>query len=321
MTVTVLVNPTSLIGKELREVLEGRRELWTELRLVSGDEEEIGTLTEVAGMAAVVSRADASNLAAADLLFFCGDREASMPLLTEVPAGAIAIVLAADATPADGQPVVAGVNLDTVEGTAPDRALLSPHPGAVLLAHLLYPLRTFGLEEAVATLIQPVSMYNEAALDELYGQARRVIAIAGREEPVILPGQLAFNVFPSHLPGGHLATEVAAVLGDGGLEPAIGIFQGAIFHSFAAALFVRLRERPEPEEVRQVLGEHRYNRLAEEGDLLGPVDAAASGEVIVGAVRREGTGAGYWIWSVMDNLTRGGALNAVQIAERALGRG
>ncbi len=319
MTTVLLVNPTTLVGKEVREELERHPELWSDLRLISRDDEEIGTLTEIAGAAAMVGRGEDADLAAAGLVFFCGSREATLELLPEVGASAVTVILASDATVDDGLPLVAGVNLDVLDGDPAGRPLLSPHPATILLAHLLHPLRPFGIESAVATLIQPASVYGEAGLDELYGQARRVIAIAGQQPAEVLPGQLAFNLFPSHLPGAHLAAEVAAVLGEGGVEPAVEIIQGAVFHSYAAALHVRLRERPEPDEVRQALADHPQNRLAEEPELLGPVDAAASAEVIVGPVRGA-AGGGIWIWGVMDNLTRGGALNALEIAERALGR-
>ena len=325
MTTVALVNPTTLLGKELRETLERRRDLWTDIRLLSGDQEEIGTLTEVGGAAAIVSQADVDDLAAARLVFFCGSRESSLPLLAELPAAATAIILAPDATVDDGLPLVAGVNLDeALAGAEPGRPLLSPHPGALLLAHLLHPLRPFGVEEAVATLIQPVSMYPEAALDELYSQARRIIALTGQEPARLLPGQLAFNLLPSHLPGAHLTAEVAAILDEPGLTPAVEVVQGAVFHSFTAVLYVRCGEKVEPEDLRQALADHPHNRLADDPELLGPIAAAASEEVIVGAVRREaprgGRPGGFWIWSVMDNLTRGGALNALAIADRVLGR-
>lgn len=325
MTTFALVSPTTLVGKELRDVLQRRRELWTDVRLVSGDDDEVGTLTELGGAVAIVARAEDTELAGARLVFFCGGREVTLPLLATLPAGATAILLGADFGPDDGLPLVAGVNLDTVGGTAPDRPLLSPHPGAVLLAHLLHPLRRFGVEEAVATLIQPVSMYGEPALDELYAQTRRVIALAGQEPAEVLPAQLAFNALPSHLAGAHVGAEVAAVLGEPALTPAVEIVQGSIFHSFTAALYLRCGEAAEPEALREALGDHPFNRLAEDAELLGPVDAAASDDVIVGAVRREpprdGRTAGFWIWAVMDNLTRGGALNALAIAEHVLGRG
>ena len=57
-----------------------------------------------------------------------------------------------------------------------------------------------------------------------------------------------------------------------------------------------------------------------DGPEPGPVDAAAREEVVVGSVRPDaGAPGGYWIWAVMDNLTRGGALNAVEVAEPSAG--
>jgi aspartate-semialdehyde dehydrogenase len=325
VTVVAVVNPTTLLGKEVREVLERRPKLWDEMRLLSRDEEEIGTLTEIRGAAAMVAAAAPGDLDGADLVFLCGDRRASLPFLAELPAGAVAVLLAADAAPEDGPPVVAGVNLDEALPGAAAGVFVSPHPGAVLLSLLLRPLAAHGLAEAVATLLQPTSMYGEAGLDELYAQARRVIAIAAQEPAQVLPGQLAFNAFPSQLPGEHLAATVAALVG-GSAPVAVEVCQGAIFHSFAASLFVRLRDDPDPLELRRALGRQPHLKLARAGKPLGPVEAAASPEVLVGPVRREGAAAagaggapGYWIWGVMDNLTRGGALNAVAIAERALG--
>jgi aspartate-semialdehyde dehydrogenase len=323
VSVFALVDPTRLVGKELREVLDTRRELWSELRLLASDDDEVGTLTEVRGAAAVVGRAEPSALADVDLAFFCGPRDASLALAEALPEGATALLLGADAEAGDGLPLVAGVNLDALEGAVSARVLISPHPGAVLLAHVLAPLAAFGLEEAVATLIQPVSMYGESALDELYDQSRRVIALTAREPAAELPGQLAFNLFPSQIAAGPLEAMVETVLG-GGPRLSVEVVQGPMFHSFAAAVYARLAAGPNPEEVRQALGEAPSTELADEDDQpLGPIDAAGSGDVLVGPVRREpardGRAPGYWIWSVMDNLTRGGALNAVEIAERLLG--
>lgn len=318
MSVVALFNPTTLVGKELRERLEARTDPGAELRLLSGDDEEIGTLTEIRGTAAVVGRAGKAELAGADLVVFCGDREAAQPVLGELPPGTTAVLLAPDATPDDGLPLVDGINLEALDEATPGTVLLSPHPGAVLLAHLLHPLRGFGPLTATATLLQPASLYAEAGLDELYAQARRVIAIAGRENPVTLPGQLAFNAFPSTLPGEHVAAEVEAVLG-GGAAVTAEVCQVSVFHGFSAALHLTCEQSPEPEELREALGDSPFVRLADDDEPLGPTDAAASDEVLVGPVRRSGGRAGgYWIWSVMDNLTRGGALNALAIAERVL---
>ena len=61
----------------------------------------------------------------------------------------------------------------------------------------------------------------------------------------------------------------------------------------------------------------RQGEAADRPKHLGPIEAAASDKVIFGTVRKDDTG-GFWLWAVMDNLTRGGALNAVEIAEAVL---
>ena len=58
------------------------------------------------------------------------------------------------------------------------------------------------------------------------------------------------------------------------------------------------------------------NPSAAAGDVPAPIDAAAQEEVLVGSVRADPDyPGGYWIWAVLDNLVRGGALNAVEVAE------
>ncbi len=329
MTTLALVHPSGLVGKELRETLERRPELWDEIRQLTTDPDEIGALTEVGGAAALVARADAESLAGADAVFLCGAADAGRELLEAVPPGATAIFVHAEpargeaAVPPHGTaaatPVVAGVN---PEAAIAGGVLASPHPGTVLLAHLLHPLRRFGLAGGSAVLVQPTSVY-DGGLDELFGQARNIVAMQSQEEPEVFGRQLAFNLLPTPVAGPAVAGDLRAVLGGGeaALPLAVRVIQGGVFHGVSAAVHLQFDRGVDPEAVREALGEHPANRLAEEGELLGPIDAAASDEVLIGGVEAvaPADGGGVWIWAVMDNLTRGGALNAVGILERVLG--
>jgi aspartate-semialdehyde dehydrogenase len=213
--------------------------------------------------------------------------------------------------------VVAGVNLvAAVRGAA----LASPHPGAVLLAHLLHPLRRFGLAGASAVVVQPSSFRDKPGLDELFGQARNMVAMRAQDEPAVFGRQLAFNLLPTPVSGPAVAGQVRAALGGGeaAVPLAVRVLQGAVFHGVSAAVHLRLDGEADPAAVREALGEHPFNRLAEDSELLGPIDAAASDEVLIGGVEAVAAayGGGVWLWGVMDNLTRGGALNAVAILEQ-----
>jgi len=113
----------------------------------------------------------------------------------------------------------------------------------------------------------------------------------------------------------HLAAQVRTLLGRD-LELSLEIVRAAVFHGFAVSLHVELEATPEPAELRATLGESPFVDLSLDPQELGPIDAASRDEVIVGPVRRDPRRAGvYWIWAVMDNLTCGGAANAIAILE------
>jgi aspartate-semialdehyde dehydrogenase len=317
VTAIAIVHPTDLLGKELRETLAGHPALARDVRLLSGREEEIGTLTEVAGAAALVTRYEAEALQGVDIAFFCGPIAANRPILAELPPETRAIVLSLDATVADGLPVVAGVNAEAAPGA---RVLLSPHPGAVLLAQLLHALRDFTPEAAVATLVLPASIRDDAGLEELFEQTKQIVAMTPRVAAPVFGTQLAFNLLPMPAAADPIAAQVGAVLGTpgtpGAMPPlALQTLQGGIFHSVSASLWVRCAGNPTPQAVRKALAAQPYLAAADKPRLLGPVDAAASDRILFGAPRKDEAAGGLWLWAVMDNLTRGGALNALGIAE------
>jgi aspartate-semialdehyde dehydrogenase len=335
VTAVAIVNPSDLVGKELRETLERRLKSgklpWGEIRLLTTREDEENALTELAGGAALVSRYDAEALDGVDLAFFCGAAAEIAAALAVVPPETTAIAIAPPAVgspPAEGRlaearPVVAGVNLAAARAEAHgrDRIPPSPHPAVILLAHLLHPLAALGIEEAVATVVQPASAEGDAGLDELFEQTRDILAMAQRRPTPVFGAQLAFNLLPVPAPAGDLAATLAAVLPEAaGARPlSFRLLQGGVFHSLAASLFVRLAGEPDVKRVRKAVSASPALELVKKPGHLGPIDAAASESVLVGAVQEDPAGQGaFWLWAVMDNLTRGGALNAIEIADAVL---
>jgi aspartate-semialdehyde dehydrogenase len=316
VTAIAIVHPTDLLGKELRETLAGHPALARDVRLLSGREEEIGTLTEIAGAAALVTRYEPEALQGVDIAFFCGPVAANRSILAELPPETRAIVLSLDATVADGLPVVAGVNAEAAGGAS---VLLSPHPGAVLLAQLLHALRDLTPEAAVATLVLPASIRDDAGLEELFEQTKQIVAMTPRVAAPVFGAQLAFNLLPTPA-ADPIAAQVDAVLGTPGapgrMPPlALQTLQGGIFHSVSASLWVRCAGNPAPQAVRKAFAAQPHLAAADKPRSLGPVEAAASDKILFGSVRKDEAAGGLWLWAVMDNLTRGGALNALGIAE------
>jgi aspartate-semialdehyde dehydrogenase len=318
VTRLAILHPTTLVGRDLRDSLNRRPALWDDLRLLSTDEEEIGTVVDVRDSVAMVERPEPGDLEGTDLVFLCGDMAATAPLLEEIPAETTAVVLSMDADLGVGEPLVAGVNAHRAE---PGRVLLSPHPAAVMLVHLLHPLREFEPQGATATLIQPASMFGDPGVDELFEQARHILAMVGQRPPEIFGRQLAFNIFPALTPGERLAALIRSVL-EMDLPVTLQILQGGVFHCFSASLFVRLARPPGAEEIHRCFQADPWIDLVDEEELPGPIDAAARDQVLVRTVLADPQQpGGYWIWGVMDNLTCGGAANAMEIAETVLGAG
>jgi aspartate-semialdehyde dehydrogenase len=311
MSKYAILHPTTLLGKELKETLE-RRPGWQEIRLLSTQDDEIGTLTEVAGAAAVVQRYDPDDLHGLTAVFLSGPAAQNRPILAELPPGVTGILLSPDSTLDDGRPVVAGVNLEAVGSGG---TVLSPHPAVVLLAHLLHPLAGLEPQRAVATVLQPASIEGDAGIEELVGQTRNIFTMTGRKASPVFGAQLAFNLMPAPLSVEPLTAQLGAVLGRP--SPAVlQVIQAGVFHSLSVSVHLHFggETAPSPQAIRQALAASPYLEVADTPKHLGPVDAAGSDKVIFGTVRKA-TDGGFWLWAVMDNLTRGGALNAIEVAE------
>ncbi len=239
MTKLAVVHPTTLLGKELRERLDEPGALGDDLVLLTTDEGELGTLTEVRGGAAIVGRADALALEGIDVAFFAGPRRPAASCWPRcLPTPPLSCCRPTPRAPTASRSI-AGVNLEAAQ---PGQVLISPHPGAIALAHLLHPLAELGLEEARATLVQPASMREEAALHELFEQARKALNF-GKQQPGIFGHQLVFNLLPIDGDADALVGQLNSTLGED-LDVAVQIVQGGVFHGFSISLYVRFASDP-----------------------------------------------------------------------------
>jgi aspartate-semialdehyde dehydrogenase len=316
MTTLAVINPSRLVAREVRDRLEAEIDLWQELRLLTTSAEEVGTLTEARGTATIVQAFEPMALDGVDLAFVCGPMAEVRPVLEARPSATRAVLISSDASAGDAPPLVAGVNL---EGAPTEAVVISPDPGTVHLAHLLRPLQALGLERAVATLLQPVSVLDASALDELFEQARALLSFQPVVGSASLPQQLAFNLLPVEGPP-DLITEQLRVVLDTEVPLAVELLQAGVFHGSSASLYFELDPDPGEAAVAAQLREHPGIELLTAGERsLGPIDAASSEGIRVGELRRAGGRAGaYWLWSVIDNLTRGGADNALAVARALL---
>jgi aspartate-semialdehyde dehydrogenase len=314
VTILAIINPQSLLGDEIKQELGRRKALWSEVRLLTTDPELIGAVTDFAGEAALVQECDAETLRGVDLaILLHGDPEQAPTLA----ARSVLVVVDPTSDWPEGSLAVAGIDSDLTEQQS-DRVFVSPSPAVILLAHLLQPLRQLRPARAVAQVLLPVSIHDQVGLDELFGQIRSIVAMRDDKPTEVFGKQIAFNLLP--VPSDH-STDLDQLKRILGPEPAVAlqIVQTGVFHSLACSLFVTFEEDPGSERVRECLAAQPWIEMVAEGDLPGPADAAAREEILVTDVRPSPAHPGsYQLWAVMDNLTRGGASNVVEIVENLL---
>jgi aspartate-semialdehyde dehydrogenase len=317
MRTLAVVHPTTLLGKELRERLESRPDLCRELRLLSLDEAEVGTVTEAAGAAAFVTRLEADSFDGVDLAFFCGDVARDRPALDRMPAGVPAVLLSRGATLADAPAAIAGVRTESYVGF---ERVTSPDPAAIAVALLLSPLLGRGLRCAVGTIVVPVSNQGEPGVDELFEQTRSILTFAGRKHGPLYPAQIAFNLLPAADDAVEVERFVRQALGSDA-PVSLQLVQSGVFHGLAVSLRVELETPVGATALRRSLAHAPGIAAARETPALGPVAAAGEENLLLGEVREAEEPGAYWIWAVMDNLVRGGALNAIEVAATLLAVG
>lgn len=315
MTPVAILHPSDLLAEELKHEVETRHLLSGDLSLWTTHEDEVGQLTQARGAATVIQRYEPGDFEGKALVFFCGPIAENRSLLAELPADTTAVVLSPDAEPADGVPVVSGVNLDVV---SPGGVYLSPNSGALLLTQLLAPLRGLGLQKVVATVIEPASVHGKAALEELFEQTKALLAFSSDKPREIFGRQLAFNLYPTGKSAAGWSQLVRDALGVEAPSVTAKRLQGGVFHGVSASLYLSFAAPVEPEAVRAALGTNAKIDFAVDEE-PSPIEAASRTEILLGSLETVSDDPhGLWLWATMDNLTVGGAQNAADIAEAVL---
>ncbi len=164
----------------------------------------------------------------------------------------------------------------------------------------------------------PVSAAGDAGSTSCSSRPAASWRSPGAPKGKLFPTQIAFNLLPADDDAGVALAGARDALG-ADYPLALHLAQGGIFHSVAVSLHVELGTRPAAAELRRRLARSPAISAVRDGRRLGPVAAAGEERLLLGDVRESGVAGGYWIWAVMDNLLRGGVLNALGLARQLLG--
>jgi aspartate-semialdehyde dehydrogenase len=229
--------------------------------------------------------------------------------------------------------VVAEVNPNAVDGHS--GIVANPNCSTMQMVVALKPLfDEAGIERLVVSTYQAVSGTGKGAIDELLGQAE---AVLGDGDPVaaVYPHQIAFNALPqagSFADGDDhtdeerkLINETRKILGDHEIKVSATCVRVPVVTGHSEAVNVETRERLSPERARELLeAAPGVTVLDDPAAARYPmaIEAAGRDDVFVGRIRRDpGNERAIDLWVVSDNLRKGAATNAVQVAELLVERG
>jgi len=328
-----VVGATGAVGGTMLRVLEERGFPVSELRPLASERSE-GLQIDYLGQPRTVRRLSADSFEGIQIaLFSAGSARAREFAPAAVEAGAVVIDNSSAFRMDDSVPlVVPEVNEHHLEGH--HGIVANPNCVAAPLVVALKPIAdAVGLERVIVSSYQSVSGTGQAAVRELTEQTAGYLA-GDEPEPSVYPHPIAFNVLPhidvfdeSGYTGEErkVAAETRKMLGLPGLAVSATCVRVPVMQSHSQAVHIETTEAMDPNAVRRLLMAAPGVVLVDEPELdLYPLPRVATGrdEVLVGRIRTDSSHPrGLALWVVSDNLRKGAATNAVQIAESLVTRG
>ena len=227
--------------------------------------------------------------------------------------------------------IVPEVNAEAIAGYAKKNIIANPNCSTAQLVVALKPLHDAAkIKRVVVATYQSVSGAGKLGMDELFEQSRNIF-VGDANEPDFFTKQIAFNVIPHidvFLDDGSTKEEWKMVVETKKiLDPKIKLtatcVRVPVFVGHSEAVNIEFENEISADEAREVLREAPGVMVVdkrENGGYVTPVEAVGEYATYVSRIREDPTVEnGLSLWVVSDNLRKGAALNAVQIAE-LLGR-
>ncbi|MGE0226000.1 MAG: aspartate-semialdehyde dehydrogenase [Acetobacteraceae bacterium] len=330
-----IVGATGAVGQELIACLEQRRFPLADLRLFASSR-SAGRMLPFRGQPIAVEALTEDAFGGLDIALFSAGGDASRRFApAAVARGAIVIDnSSAFRMHTDVPLVVPEVNACDIGGH--HGIIANPNCVAIIAVVPLWPLHRHNrIRRVIAATYQAASGAGAAAMEEL--RAATAAHLAGEDyAPRVMAHPYAFNLF-SHDSGVDPATgyngeetkvmqEIRKIMAEEDIRIGVTCIRVPILRAHAIALTVEFDNPITPDEAREVLAAAPGIRVVDDvaaNRFPMPRDATGQGDVLVGRIRpdvSDPSGRSLAMFIAGDQLLKGAALNAVQIAERVIGK-
>ena len=324
-----VVGATGAVGEQMREVLEEREFPVGELRLLAS-ERSAGQFLEFMGKNVRVDVLTEESFGGIDIgLFSAGGSVSAKFAPLAVSSGAVIVDNTSHFRMAPDVPlVVPEVNAQEIADYKSRGIIANPNCSTIQMVVALKPIHDAArIKRVVVSTYQSVSGAGRKAMDEL---SQQVTALYNGQDLAMekFPHQIAFNCIPhidAFMDGGYtkeelkMIDETRKILGEPSLRITATSVRVPVFCGHSESINVETEKRLTAADVKALLREAPGVIVADEPENnLYPMAIAATGKdaTFVGRIREDDSVPnGLNLWVVADNLRKGAALNAVQIAE------
>jgi len=328
-----IVGATGLVGQEFIKVLQQRNFPMASINLYASDRSE-GKKLFVGHQEITVKETTPESFHNVDIALFSAGSEISRYF---APIAAKAGTLVVDNSAAWRMEtkvplVVPEINPEDIK--LHEGIIANPNCSTIQMVVALYPLHKVNpIKRIVVSTYQSVAGTGSAAMEELTTQAKLVLE-GQNVVPHVYPHQIAFNLLPKidvFLDNGYtkeewkMVEETRKIMHAPDIAISATCVRVPVFISHSEAVNVEFTEPISPEDARRILADAPGIKVLDDPSVSlypQPWLAANSDHTYVGRIRADSSHPrGLAMWVVSDNLRKGAALNAVQIAEEAANRG
>lgn len=330
--IVAVVGATGAVGNEMIATLEQRNFPVEQLRLFASERSE-GKSLDFNGKPVTVELLTDKVFSGTDIALFSAGGDRSKEFAPAAAKAGCVVVDNSSAWRMDPEVplVVPEVNPDDVDWHK--GIIANPNCSTIQMVVVLKPIHDAAkIRRVIVTTFQSVSGTGKKAMDELMNQTSDLLNFKDIN-PVVYPHQIAFNCLPhidKFMDDGYtkeeikMVNETKKILGDDSVQVSATTVRVPVFRGHAESLNIETEKKIDANETRAILsgapGVIVYD-APEKNIYPLPTIAANRDEVYVGRIREDNTiQCGINIWIAADNLRKGAALNAVQIAEELIKR-
>ena len=331
--VVAVVGATGAVGNEMIKTLETRKFPIEKLRLFASERSE-GKVLEFMDTEIKVEAINEDSFKGIDIALFSAGAERSKIWAPVAAKSGCVVVDNSSQWRMDPEIPLVVPEVNPHDLKWHKGIIANPNCSTIQMVVVLKPIHDAAkIKRVVVTTFQAVSGTGQKAIDELLRQTTDLLNFK-EIQCNVYPHQIAFNVLPhidKFLENGYtkeemkMVNETKKIMGDNSIRLTATTVRVPVFRCHSESLNIETEKKLTPNEVRAVLstapGVIVYD-APDKNIYPVPIDVAGKDETYVGRIREDDTiENGINLWIVADNLRKGAALNAVQIAEKLIEMG